>query len=366
MARRRAAGEGTIFQDNRGYWVAEVTLPDGKRKRKYSKVQKTVKEWLLRQRKALQDGIWVEDDKITVAAFLERFLNDTLKNKLKPKTIESYSYLITNHINPTLGEIRLTDLKPQHLQAMYAQKIESGLSARTVQYTHAVLHRSLDQAAKWGLVVRNVADLVEAPRPVRKPIQTFTAEQCQKLLAVLEGDRLYPFYALSLVGLRLGELLGVHWEDVNFTTGTISIRHTIQVIKGKGLVEGEPKTDKSRRSIQLPDFVIQALKQHREKTGGKTKYVFSTSNDTPFSPRNIERHFKSILEKAELPIIRFHDLRHTAATLLLVEGIHPKVVQELLGHSTISMTMDLYSHVLPTLQQDAAQRMNKIISVAKV
>jgi|SRR5450759_320708 integrase len=362
MGKRRAPGEGTLFEDNRGYWVAEVTLPDGKRKRKYSKNQKAVKEWLLVQRKALQDGIWIKEDKITLSAFLERFLNDTLKNKLKPKTIESYTYLITNHINPTLGEMRIVNIGPQHLQALYAQKIESGLSARTVQYIHAVIHRALDQATKWGLAVRNVADLVEAPRPVKKPIQTLNADQCKKLLETLQDDRLYPFYALSLVGLRLGELLGLHWEDVNLETGVIGIRHTIQAIKGQGLVEGEPKTEKSRRSIVLPDFVLQALKKHPGKTG----LVFATSNGTPFSPRNIERHFKSVLIKAELPIIRFHDLRHTTATLLLIEGVHPKVVQELLGHSTISLTMDLYSHVLPTLQQDAAQKMNKIISVAKV
>ena len=364
MTKRRAPGEGTIFQDNRGYWVAEIRLPDGKRKRKYSKVQKTVKDWLLIQRKTLQDGLWVKEDKIPLKDFLGRFLNDTLKNKLKPKTIESYTYLINNHINPVLGDIRLTEIRPQHLQALYAQKIESGLSARTVQYIHAVIHRALDQAEKWGLVVRNVADLVEAPRPTKKPIQTFTAEQCQKLLGVLKDDRLYPFYALAMVGLRLGELLGLRWEDVNFDTGVISIRHTIQAIRGQGLVEGEPKSEKSRRSIVLPDFALQAL---LKITGnpGKTGLVFQTSNGTPFSPRNIERHFKSVLVKADLPIIRFHDLIHTAATLLLIEGVHPKVVQELLGHSTISLTMDLYSHVLPTLQQDAAQKMNKII-VAKV
>ncbi len=363
MTRKRSANEGTLFKDSRGYWVAEVTLPDGKRKRKYGKDQKTVKEWLLNYRKSLQDGLWVKDDKVILKDFLERFINDTLKNKLKPKTIESYTYLINNHINPTLGDVRLVDLKPQAIQSLYAKKIESGLSARTVQYIHAVLHRALDQAEKWGLVVRNVADLVESPRPTKKAIQTLTAEQCQKLLSSLKGDRMYAFYALSLVGLRLGELLGLHREDINFNTGVISVRHTIQASPGKGLVEGEPKSEKSRRSIHLPDFVFQALKEHCANTSG-TKYVFITSNDTPFSPRNIERNFKSLLEKADLPIIRFHDLRHTAATLLLIEGVHPKVVQELLGHSTIGLTLDLYSHVLPTMQEDAAQRMNKLISVA--
>jgi integrase len=366
LTRKRSHGEGTIFQDSRGYWVAEVTLPDGRRKRKYSNNQKLVKEWLLVQRKALQDGIWVKDDKVTLSEFFDQFLNDTLRHKLRPKTIDSYAYLFNNHVAPTLGNFKLTDLRPQHLQTLYAQKINSGLSPRTVQYIHAVIHRVLEQASKWSLVVRNVADLVEAPRPTKKQIQTLNADQCQKLLVTLKGDRLYPLYALSLIGLRLGELLGLQWDDVNFDMKTISIRHTIAAIPHRGLVLGEPKTEKSRRSIALPDFIFQALKDHQGKNLNHTGFVFTTSNNTPFSPRNTERHFKHLLEKAELPKIRFHDLRHTAATLLFLEGVHPKVVQELLGHSQISVTMDTYSHVLPSMQKDAAEKMNRIISVAKV
>lgn len=359
MPKRRAKGEGSLyFSDASKLWVAQITLPNGKRITKYSKTQKVVKDWLVSQRSAIREGLWIEDGSLTVSTFFERFLNETIALSTKPKTHISYSSLIRNHVLPSLGHLKLTDLRPQHLQSLYAEKLESGLSKRTVQFTHSVIHRGLEQAVKWGLVPKNVAKLANPPKPEKKAPLTFSKEEAVILLEHLRGDRLYPLYAVAIgCGLRLGELLALKWEDINFDAGTISVKRNIQYIPHQGLVVGEPKSERSRRSVVMPEFVAGILK--KQKGDG---WVFKTSNNTPFSPRNIERHFVKILDKANLPHIRFHDLRHTAATLLLMEGVHPKVVQEMLGHSQIGITLDIYSHVLPSMQKEAADKMNNLFN----
>jgi integrase len=362
MVRRRSRGEGTIYQRPGGLWVAQFTLPNGKKRTKYSKSQKTVREWLKTQLNALKQGLLVEEEKITLSQFIDRYYTDVASHSLRPKTLESYEYLIRMHIKPDIGNIRLTALTPAHLQNLYSLKLNQGLSRRTVQYVHSILHRSLNQALKWGLVSRNVADLAEAPTVKRRAPQTLNQDEVRQFLSVVKDDRHYPLYVLSFSGMREGELLGLHWEDVDFFSNTIHIKHAVQQLRGKGLVLTEPKSEKSRRSLAVPAFAMDALWEYREKTGRISGLVFQTSNGTPISPRNLVRHFKKMLNKAGLPNIRFHDLRHTAATLLLSQGVHPKVVQEMLGHSQINLTLDTYSHVLPDIQQEAAEKMNGILS----
>ncbi len=357
MAMRRAHGEGTIYQRPDDLWVAQITLPDGKRKTKYSKTQKVVKEWLFEQRKALRDGVWVKDDNLTVSAFFSRFMSDVVKNKVRPKTFDSYSTLLRIHVEPAIGHIRLVDLRPYHLQDLYSQKVSSGLSNRTVQYIHAVIRRGLKQAYKWGIVSRNIAELVEAPRPARKELRIFSVEQSKQFLEALKDDRLYSFYALAIgCGLRLGELLALNWEDINFEISTLSVRRNLQRVRGKTII-GEPKSDKSRRNVAIPSFVLEDLKKNRRNEG----LIFTTSNGTAFSPRNIQRHFANTLVKLGLPKIRFHDLRHTFASIMFAQNIHPKTVQEALGHSSISLTLDTYSHMIPTLQKEAAEKLDGVL-----
>lgn len=373
MARKRAAGEGSIFyREDKGLWCGQVTLPSGKRKTKYAKTQKEVKEWLLGQREAVRDQNWVETESLTLSAFLDRYMADVGAHTLRPKTIEAYSYLIRLHIKPELGNLRLTSLRPDHLQKLYSQKLNSGLSRRTVQFIHGVLHKSLNQALRWGLVTRNVADLVDAPTVKKKELQTFTQEQIETFLTAVRGHRWENIYLVAVgTGMREGELLGIHVSDVQMDKGIIQVRHTIQYLVGKGLVVGEPKSDKSKRAIPLPAFAIEAIKRQleyrsaiRESAGEKwteSGMLFTTGNGTPISPRNLIRHFKEVLETVGLPEIRFHDFsRHTHATLLLQAGVHPKVVQERLGHSQISLTMDVYSHVLPSMQEEASSKINDL------
>jgi integrase len=223
----------------------------------------------------------------------------------------------------------------------------------------------LVQALKWGLVIRNVADLVDAPSVKRKAPVTFTPGQVKIFLESVRGNRFYPIYVLAFAGLREGELLGLHVEDVDMENHIINVRHAVQYLIGKGLVITEPKTDSSKRAVKLPDFIWVVLKKHLDSLKRNQGLIFTTGNGTPFSPRNLIRDFKECLTSAGLPEIRFHDLRHTTASLLLSQGVHPKVVQEMLGHSQISLTMDTYSHVLPGLQDEAATKMNGILSGIK-
>jgi integrase len=348
MARKRSPGEGTIyFSKTQNLWVSQITLPNGKRKTKYDKSQKVVQAWLLTQRTALRQGLLVEEDKMTYGDFLSRYFNDVATHTLRPKSLESYESLIRMHIQPEIGMIRLSALNPVHLQNLYSSKLNQGLSRRTVHYIHAIIHRSLNQALKWGLIYRNVADLAESPKVERKIPQTLSAEEVKKFLLVVKEDRLYPLYLLAVTtGMREGELLALDFESVDFFKNTIHVKRSAHQLIGKGIVISEPKTEKSKRTIAVPEFVMDILYEHLEKSGRKGGLIWE---------------FKAHLVEAGLPDIRFHDLRHTAATLLLTEGVHPKVVQEMLGHSQISLTLDTYSHTIPNMQTEAAEKMNTLL-----
>lgn len=359
MGTRRSNHEGTIFREKTGLWVAEVYV-DGKKTRKRSKNQKVVREWLLEQREAIKKGLWVEDTKVTVAQFFDRYYEEIASHTLRPKTLVSYESIIRLHIKPDLGELRLVQLTPGHLQSLYSKKLNSGLSNRTVQYIHAVIHRVLGQALKWGLVARNVADVVEAPKPAKTAPIVLTEDQVKQLLDASEGRLKVVLILAATCGLRQAEILGLRWEDVGFSESSIYIRQTAQTIHKQGILITEPKTDKGRRSIILPFVALDALMSYQSQTGETEGLIFHTSTGKPISARNLIRDFKSVLEKAGLPNVKFHSLRHFHATSLLKKNVNPKIVQERLGHSRISETLDTYSHVIPTLQQEAADKVDEI------
>ncbi len=263
------------------------------------------------------------------------------------------------HVKPTLGAIRLADLRPYHLQQLYKSRLEFGLSSRSVHYIHAILHRGLAQAYTWGIISRNIADLVVAPRPQKKEVWVFRPEECRLFLHAVKNGRLYCLYAIAIgCGLRLGELLALHWEDADFEDSTISIRRAMQKVHNKNIV-GEPKSEKARRQVAVPSFVLRALKEK-----AATGMMFVTRNGTPFSHRNIHRHFKAILVQSGLPDVRFHDLRHTFASIMFSLNVHPKTVQEALGHSSVILTLDTYSHLIPGMQKEAAGKMGQALGVA--
>ena len=266
MGRRRSNNEGSIFlEQSTNLWCADITLPDGRRKRKRSKSQKVVREWLLAQREAIRDNLLIQDENITVEIYLDRFMHDVAAHTLKPKTINSYQSFINKHIVPEIGSIKLSQLRPDHLQNLYSKKLESGLSKRTVQYIHAIIRRSLNQAVKWGLIYRNPTDAVTAPTPKKKAPDTLTEDQVNTFLKIVEYHRWYPIYVLAIAtGMREGEILGLRWEDIDFETGTISVRNIVYTIRGQ-IYQGDPKTDSSRRTISVPAFALNALRRFKQR-----------------------------------------------------------------------------------------------------
>jgi integrase len=256
---------------------------------------------------------------------------------------------------PAIGTVKLKTLSAMHVQGVYRSMLDRGLSSRTVQYTHAVLHRALKQAVRWGLVPRNVCEDVDRPRLRREEMHPLDHEQARCLLEAAQGDRLEVLYVLAVyTGMRPGELLGLKWVDVNLDGNDVSLRVNRALSDGKLT---EPKRKRSRRRIDLSAGSIVALKVHRKRQleermqkAGLWKdhgLVFPSTVGTPLSHRNVVRSFKALLKRASLPAsIRLYDLRHTCATLLLNSNVHPKYVQELLGQASIAQTLDTYSHVL--------------------
>lgn len=276
------------------------------------------------------------------------------------------------HLKPALGEIKLPALRGDQVQRLLAEKTDSGLSSRSVQYIHSVLHRALKHAVRWGLVVRNVAELADSPRVQRRPMKTLTPEQARTFLAGTRDDRLHALYVVALfTGMRQGEILGLHWADVDLERCTIHVVSALQPIKGQGIVQSELKTDASRRQIVVSVPVVAALRRHRTRQLEErlffgpdwtdTGLVFTTGHGKPLHNSVVTHDFQDALERLGLPRLRFHDLRHTAATLLLAQGTHPKIVQEMLGHAQIALTLDTYSHVLPSMQAEAAEKMRSLL-----
>jgi integrase len=371
--RRRGNGEGSIFQradSNR--WEATITVgynTQGKRLRRtvYGWTKKEVQDKLTGLQSRKLDGTLGEPSKLTVAKFLERWLEDSARPTIRATTHANYKGVIEKHITPRIGGIGLIKLVPAHVQSLYAEMERNGASAYTRLLAHAVLRRALKQAVKWGIVVRNVCDAVEPPRIARVDIHPLTTEQVGTLFEAAANDRLEALYVLAVgAGMRLGELFGLQWTDVDLKAGAVTVQHTLSELNGT-LTLAEPKTAKSRRRIELPDIAVAALLSHRRRMladgHASSPWVFCNQHGTPLRRSHFHRQeFKPLLKKAELPDIRFHDLRHTSATLLLSQGVHPKVVQERLGHSQISVTMDTYSHVMPGMGREAAGKLNAVMS----
>ena len=360
---KRGNGEGTIFKETSGLWVAEISLPGGKRRRKRAKTQAEVKQWLLSQREASRDGLIVEDDKVTFGQFFSRYYQDVLTHNVQPKTLESYGSISRTHILPALSNYRLTAITPQMLQSLYSEKLKSGLSPRTVHYIHTLIHKALKQALRWGLVTRNVADLVDKPSSPRKTPVVWSVNQVNLFLANIKDHRWYPIYVLAIYcGLREGEILGLRVEDIDLLRRVLQVRQAVQYLIGKGLTIKEPKSEAGKRSVSIPGFAVAVLTDYLLSTHKEQGLIFTTSNNTPISPRNLIRHFKSAIEELGLPNIRFHDLRHTHASLLLIAGVNPKVVQERLGHASVTLTLNTYSHLLPGIQEAAAEKFDELMN----
>jgi integrase len=378
---KRGNGEGSIYQRKEdGKWVGSVTLENGKRKVFYGKTRGEVAEKLKKALYEQQQGMLpTSTSKQTVEQFLLHWLESTQEQSVKPRTYERYEEIVRLHLIPSLGRYQLQKLTAQHVQSLYVKKQREGLSSTTVNTIHNVFHKALSMACKWELVSKNVCELVSPPPRKEHDISPLTIEQVHKLLAVAKDRSIEALLKLALTtGMRRGELLGLKWQDINLEQGLLQVRHTMARVPRKFRLPGErayqeatTKTKRSRRGIILIPLALDALKQHRERqlaiiervndAWTNSDLVFCTSLGTPLNPsRDVLEPFKALLKEAALPDIRFHDLRHSAATLLLSLGIHPKIVQEILGHSNINMTLNVYSHVLPTMQKEAMDKLSNL------
>jgi integrase len=312
------------------------------------------------------------DTPLTLAAFLEGWLADVVRLSVRPKTSVSYRSIVRLHLAPGLGEIPLTELRPGEVQAYLNAKAASGLAPRTVAYHRNVLRQALGHAERTELVGRNVARLALPPRIPRREVRPLSPEEARTFLAAIAGERLEALYLVALgAGLRQGEILGLRWSDVDLDEGTIRVHQALQRVEGRfALVE--PKSSTSRRIVALPAIVCAGLLAHRERQTHEGQgravpdefadLVFTTTVGTPIDGISVTRRFQRILKAAGLPHQRFHDLRHACASLLLSQGVPARVVMETLGHSQISLTLNTYSHVIPALGREAAERMDAVLT----
>jgi integrase len=344
--------------------------PDGKRRYVSAKTKSDAERELRQAMTDADRGFVFEAGSLTLEDYLTRWLKDSVKDTVRRSTFVQYVSIVNRHIVPALGRLKLKALTPAHARSLYREKLDSGLSPRTVQYVHVTLHKALKQAVMDGLILRNVADAVKAPQAHKKEVKPLTPAEVAALLSAASGDRLEALYVAAVhTGLRRGELLGLKWTDVDLDTGTLSVQRSLD----KDGTLNPPKRKNSRRTVKLTGQAMEALKGHRARQNEERLrlgslwedcgLVFPNRAGKPMNADNLyHRDFKPLLEKAGLSDFTFHSLRHTCATLLLSKNVNPKIVQEILGHASISQTMDTYSHVLPNMQDQAARAMQEALS----
>jgi integrase len=355
------------------YTQYTVYTADGrKRKTLYGKTRQEVATKLAKALSDRESGLNFDAEGLKLGEYLSRWLEDSVKDTVRNTTYARYEQISRTHIVPMLGSVKLKTLSPTHVRSLYKEKLSS-LSPRTVQYIHVTLHKALKQAVNDGLIPRNATEAVKPPQVRRKEIRPLTPEQVKVLLDAASGDRLEALYTLAVhTGLRQGEILGLKWEDVDLESGSLHVKRTLTTARG-GPRLAAPKTKGSRRRVSLTKGAVDALRAHLarqreeiDRAGSLWQgngLVFASVTGRPLDRHDLTtRQFKPLLECAGLPReTRFHDLRHTCATLLLTKNVNPKVVSEMLGHSSIAITLDTYSHVLPNMQDSAARALEEVL-----
>jgi integrase len=365
--KRSVHGGGSVYQrrsEGRERWVAAIKNPEtGKRIERYAKSQKEAYVLLEQMKSEINQGSLVEGSHQTVGKYLQEWFESVQKQTVRSTTFLKQEPLLRRDILPAIGHIQLQKLTPQHIQKLYSEKISEGWKSGSIRNIHKILHKALDNAVRWKLVPRNVCDLVSLPRQVRHKPQTLSREQSLKLLNASRGHPLEPLIMLALTtGMRHGEIAALRWSNIDFEARTLEVEHTVTFISGHGYIEGEPKTEKSKRSIALPGFVMRALErcrlnqmEMRSEVGSQWQdrdLVFCNALGDYRHPAATIKAFHRLLARAGLPRMRIHDLRHSAATLLIMVMRMPaNLVQELLGHDDIETTLGLYTHPDPEMQR---------------
>ncbi len=370
-ANRRGNHEGTIYQRADGRWMGMVSLPGGARKSFYGRTADEVRRRLVEALHTQQTGERSQPESMTVGAYLDMWLERIAKPRVRAQTFRGYEVNVRVHLKPALGKLPLDKLGPIHVQDLIDRKLKEGMAPKSVRYMHGILRNALNRAIRWNYIERNPAAHVDGPRTEQEEIQPFSRDEAHRFLRAIKGDRLEALYTVALtMGLRQGEALGLRWRDVDLQLGDIRINKQLQRVDHKyELVE--PKTTRSRRHLAVPPAILGSLRAHKERQererseAGRrwheTDLVFCRPDGFPLSGSVVTHRFQELLDQAGLPKRRFHDLRHSCATLLLAQGVSPRVVMDVLGHSQISLTMNTYAHVLPELRRDAADRMSDLI-----
>jgi integrase len=368
---------GQIIPRGKNTWLVRVFIgrdyETGKRQYQSKTIHGTKKlaqRYLTEALRERDMGIVVEPETAVLGRYLDKWLETSAKLRVRMNTLEDYKKLLARYVRPVLGGRPLARIRTLEIQGLYQQMLDSGLSPRTVRYTHAVLHSALSQAVKWRMLAYNPADSVDLPKQRRKEMQVLSPEQTRQFLQEATNDRLGSMFALAVTtGLRPSEYLALKWADFDITTGTAHVNRTLQWMKGGGW---QFQDTKRRRTVKLPNAICALLEERRtvqakDRTDAgqnwqNTDLIFTTRTGGPLDERNIaQENFLRILTAAGLPAIRLYDLRHTAATNALTAGVPPKVVSEMLGHASVAFTLDVYAHVLPLMQDQAAAKVEALL-----
>lgn len=378
MTRRRGNGDGGVYRRaSDGRWVAVLDLGHdgaGVRRRKvlYGTTRREVVEKLTEAQRRLVEGAPVTDARSPVADYLNHWIGTSLAAaEVKATTRENYTTITRRHLIPALGQHRLDKLAPSHIDALLVNKRAAGLSDSTVRLIYTVLRRALDAAVRDGLVRRNVATAVQRPRVAHREAAVLSPADAQAILSAAREDRLYALYAVAMAsGLRRGEALALRWSDVDLDARCLRVTRILSRV-GRALTFTEPKSTRSRRTVPLPEPLVVELRAHRVRQAAERLtagslwkdqgLVFPSRVGTPLDPRNALRAFVAVAESAGLHGVGLHTLRHTAASLMIAQGVHLRVIMETLGHSGISITADTYAHVMPQQQREAADAVGKAL-----
>ena len=373
---------GTLKQRSKGSWSIILDVgrdpATGKRRQQWHTVRGTKKQaeaelvGLIHQ---LDSGGYTKPSKETVGAFLHRWLDDYISVQVRAKTLEGYRQR-GKHLIAGLGHIPLAELRPEHIHRYYQQKGQT-LSAATLIKHHNLLRSALGQAVKWQTLPKNVAEAVNPPRATRKEMRALTGSEVHRLLEACQDTPWHPiFHSLTWLGLRRSELLGLRWKDVDLVLGSVRVVQTLQQLNTGEFIYQEPKTASGRRTIALSPASCVVLRAHREKQGKgaallgialtDNTLVFSHADASPRVPSTLTLAFRRLTRRIGLEGVRLHDLRHTMASLYLEQGVNPKTVAERLGHASVTVTLDLYSHCLPGVQEAAAAQFDAAMEAARI
>jgi len=372
---------GQIIKRGEKNWIVRIFQGrDENGKRRYVNktihgTKKNAEKYLTAKLRDKDLGINIEPASESLDKYLEKWLESVVRSRVREATYDDYKYLLDRYVSLTLGAIKLCDIRSIDIQKVYGDMLgEKELSARTVRMTHAVLSSAMKQAVRWHMLQRNPCEFVDLPRMARKEMQALSPEEASRFLQAAREDKLGIVLSFALAtGMRPEEYLALKWSDLDIHAGTATVRRTLIWRKGGGWYFGEPKTSRSRRTIPIPRSLVGELADHRRKQAESrlkkgadyqnNDLVFASGEGTPILLRNlVRRHFQPLLTRAKLsPTLRLYDLRHSCATLLLSAGENPKVVSERLGHASIVLTLDTYSHVLPSMQQAATEKLERIL-----